>query len=254
MHSPADCDPPAPWPATRQELETAQWQLASATPPPWRWPPPARAAHEIDACAAGSAVPAIGGCFVCFPRGGGGTGSVGDAGWAAAAVWAQGVALAVATASGTAGAGYAPGLLALREGPLIEAALRTLPRWPDVLLVNSTGRDHPRGAGMALHLGARLGIPTVGVTNRLLVAAGAHPADVPGARSAFRIGDETVGCWVRTQSGTRPLAVHAAWRTDPDTAVAVVLDCCGAARTPAPLRWARRAAREARARARAACR
>jgi deoxyribonuclease V len=118
-----------------------------------------------------------------------------------------------------------------------------------VLLVNSTGRDHPRRAGMALHLGSRLGIPTVGVTNRLLVATGDVPADALRARAAFRIGAETVGWWVRSQPGTRPLAVHAAWRTDPGTALAVVLACTTHARTPAPLRAARRSAREARTRA-----
>ncbi len=46
---------------------------------------------------------------------------------------------------------------------------------PDVLLVNASGRDHPRRAGLALHLGALLDLPTVGVTHRLLVAEGAWP-------------------------------------------------------------------------------
>ncbi|MBV8941103.1 MAG: endonuclease V [Solirubrobacterales bacterium] len=43
-----------------------------------------------------------------------------------------------------------PGTLALREGRLLEAAVRALPAMPDVLLVNATGRDHPRGAGLAV--------------------------------------------------------------------------------------------------------
>jgi deoxyribonuclease V len=32
---------------------------------------------------------------------------------------------------------------------------------PDVLLVNATGRDHPRQAGLGVQLGAVLGLPTV---------------------------------------------------------------------------------------------
>jgi deoxyribonuclease V len=51
--------------------------------------------------------------------------------------------------SGEAGAPYLPGLLALREGALLEAAVRALPRPPEVLLVDATGRDHPRRAGLA---------------------------------------------------------------------------------------------------------
>jgi len=58
-------------------------------------------------------------------------------------------AVATAVASGIAGAGYRAGLLALREGPLLEAAVRSLNQVPDILLVNATGRDHPRGAGLA---------------------------------------------------------------------------------------------------------
>src|SRR5436305_1869658 len=81
---------------------------------------------------------------------------------------------------GPAGAAYEPGLLALRAGRLLEDAVRRLPRSPDVLLVNATGRDHPRRAGLALQLGAVLGVPTVGVTHRPLLAAGEWPADEIG--------------------------------------------------------------------------
>jgi deoxyribonuclease V len=58
-------------------------------------------------------------------------------------------------------------LLALRDGPLLEAAVRTLPPMPEVLLVNVTGRDHPRGAAPALQLVAVLGVPTGGVTQKV---------------------------------------------------------------------------------------
>jgi deoxyribonuclease V len=44
----------------------------------------------------------------------------------------------------------------------------------------------------------------------------------------------------------RPLAIHAAWRTDRATAADVLL-ATSRARTPEPLRRARRRAREARA-------
>ena len=138
--------------------------------------------------------------------------------------------LATSSVEGTAGAAYRPGLLALREGPLLEAAVRALDSRPDVLLVNATGRDHPRGAGLALHLGAVLEVPTVGVTDRPLV-------------------DDRTARWVTTRPGARPLLVHPGWRTDLDTAVEVVLDATRRARTPEPLRRAREVARRARAQA-----
>jgi len=187
--------------------------------------------------------PRVGAVFVCFPRGGSGAGAAGDPGWAAAvsstATW---------VVTGDAGAPYEPGLLALREGRLLELAVRGLEEPPDVLLVDATGRDHPRRAGLALHLGAVLDLPTVGVTHRPLVASGAWPADDQGATSPLDLGGELVGHWLRTRRGTRPLAVHAAWRTDPDTAVKVVLQALSGRRTPEPLRRARTLARAARAR------
>ena len=117
-------------------------------------------------------------------------------------------------------------------------------------MVNATGRDHPRRAGLALQLGAVLGLPTVGVTTRPLVAEGAWPVDQRGARSPLLVGGEVVGCWVRTRAGARPLAVHAAWQTDPDHAVQVVMAATRRARTPEPLRRARTLARTRRAHSR----
>jgi deoxyribonuclease V len=145
-------------------------------------------------------------------------------------------------------AAYSPGLLALREGPaLAEACARLRPR-PDVLLVDATGRDHPRRAGLAVHLGWAAGLPTVGVTHRTLLAEGAMPASpAPGNLSPVAAGGETVGYWVRTRTGARPVVAHAGWRTTPAMAAEVVLlASTEAARTPVPLQEARRVAREAR--------
>jgi deoxyribonuclease V len=213
------------WPQTPGELAEVQHALAGADLPVWE--PPA----QFD----------VGGCFVCWERGPAGPGEVGDRGWAAAALGDG-----VATAEGRAPAGYTPGLLALREGALLEAAVRRLPRAPDVLLVDATGRDHPRRAGLAVHLGAVLGLPTVGLTHRPLLATGEWPDDIAGATSPLELDGEQVGCWLRTRAGRRPLAVHAGWRTDSDMAAVVVARALGAFRTPEPLRFARRAARSAR--------
>jgi deoxyribonuclease V len=222
------------WPKTPADLIELQTRLGQQQPVPWRM----------------AGAPAIGGCFVCWRRGVEGWGVPGEPGWAAAAVLRAGRVIDGAVVTGTAGAAYEPGLLALREGPLLVAAVRALRRRPDVLLVNATGRDHPRRAGLALHLGAVLDLPTVGVTHRPLLASGAWPADEAGASSPLILEGETVGAWLRTRRGARPLAVHAAWRTDAETAIAVVLAAAGEGRTPEPLRRARELARTARAAAR----
>jgi deoxyribonuclease V len=213
-------------PLPHQQALEEQTALAAARPPAWRHLP-------------GSVV---GGCFVCFERGPSGPGRQGEPGWAAAAIGES-----TSTVAGAAGAPYRPGLLVLREGELLLAAVRALPRRPDVLLVNATGRDHPRRAGLALHLGALLDLPTVGVTHRTLLATGEWPEDERGAAAPLVLARDLVGYWLRTKRGCRPLAVHAAWRTDPRTSVEVVLACTEAVRTPEPLRRSRQAARVSRA-------
>lgn len=225
-------DLPGPWPKTEDDLIAVQNRLASLTPDPWHPPP----------------IPySIGACFVCFPKGFVGPGGPGDHAWAAAVIMTGGSLDARAVREGTAPAAYRSGFLALREGPLLEDAVRVLPRSFDVLLVDATGKDHPRRAGLALHLGARLKVPTIGVTDRPLVARGDWPADHQGAISPVRLHEEIVGYWVRMVQGARPLVVHAAWRTDAETAVRVALDALGGKRTPEPLRLARQSARSARA-------
>jgi deoxyribonuclease V len=214
------------WPSGPDDLIREQDVLADDRPPPFR--------------PAGSV--ALGGCFVCFGRGGSGPGHAGDPGWAGAALGDE-----TAVATGVAGSAYEPGLLALREGALLEAAVRGLPLAPEALLVNATGRDHPRRAGLAMHLGAILDLPTAGVTHRPLLAGGDWPPDETGARSPLLLDGEVVGYWLRTHAGTRPLAVHAGWRTDAGIAVELVLGGCRGRRTPEPIRLARRAARLARA-------
>ena len=224
-----------PWPASPQDLIGRQGELGAAGPEPWE------PGDELLG----------GGCFLCFERGGpSGPGRAGEPGWAGAALVRGGTLAATAVVTGPAGWAYEAGLLALREGPLLEAVVRALPTPPDVLLVDSTGRDHPRRAGLALQLGAVLDVPSIGVTHRPLVAEGDWPADERGARSPLLLDGGLVGYWLRTRPGTRPLAVHAGWRTEPETAVAVVLAFADRARTPEPLRQARRVARTARARAR----
>ena len=117
-------------------------------------------------------------------------------------------------------------------------------------MVNATGRDHPRRAGLALHLGAMLELPTVGVTTRPLLAQGAWPVDERAATAPLQLDGEVVGYWVRTRQGARPVAVHAAWQTDAQAAVQVVLAATRRARTPEPLRRARTLARTRRAHSR----
>jgi deoxyribonuclease V len=221
------------WPSTADELVRAQRDLAVLRPP--RWQPLA-------------ARPLVGACYVCFARGKAGRGRAGENGWAAAVLMPGNRGLVEsAVAVGATDAPYEPGLLALREGPLLEAALRALSERPEVLFCNATGRDHPRAAGLALQLGAVLDLPSIGVTGRPLRAEGREPGAERGATSPVLLGGVEVARMLRTRAGARPVVVHQGWRTGLDTAIAVVLASTRRARTPEPLRRARALARYTRA-------
>lgn len=252
------------WPQTAEELVERQSDLAAQADDAAVWVPPPGPLR-------------VAAVFSAFPTGVRGPGAAGDRVWTAAVVWqgatadadapsgveavrrrdaapirvaAAGRLLAESTQAGAAGAPYVAGLLGLRAGAVMERALREACAdvRPDVLLVDATGRDHPRGAGLALHLGAVLDLPSVGVTNRLLVASFEPPDDHGGAVSELRLQDRIVGFALRSRAGAKPIFVHAGWRTDARTALAVVRPLVGRWRTPEPLRLARHAARVARAR------
>ena len=229
------------WPRGIGQLRQEQRRLAALSPPPWHLAVDAR----------------IGACFVCFAEDPGALAAGAEAAWSAAVTFHRARRTAAAVVEGATAARYRSGLLALRAGPLLERAVASLPLRPDVLLVNATGRDHPRRAGLALHLGAVLDLPTVGVTDRPLSRAldefeELEPGAADGGDDAvpLRLAGVDVAYLVPTRSGSRPLVVHAAWRTDAVTALAVVRAVAFRERTPAPLREARRLARTARAAAR----
>lgn len=232
----------AGWPQSDEEL--TEFQLALNRE--------ARAAVEADPWTmAPSAV--VGGCFIAYARGEAGPGQAGDRATAVAVAWSTAAStfLGHVVVTDRVPAPYVPGLLARREGPILCAAVSALEPAPDVMLVDATGLDHPRGAGLAVHLGVAAGVPTVGVTHRTLLAEGPEPDARPrGATSPVEVDGIVVGYWVRTRSGTRPVVAHAGWRTSPETAVDTVLAASTeAARTPIPLQEARRVARQLRARA-----
>jgi len=80
--------------------------------------------------------------------------------------------LMLATTTYRAHLDYIPGFHAFREAPLVFKALRSCER-PDVLLVNGHGVSHPRGCGLATHVGVVEKIPTIGIALKPL--SGANP-------------------------------------------------------------------------------
>lgn len=138
---------------------------------------------------------------------------------------------------------YIPGLLSFREIPPILEAWKRLARPPDLLLCDGHGIAHPRGFGVASHLGLVLDVPTIGCAKSHLFGSFEEPDEGRGARAPVldRAGG-TIGAVLRTRAGTRPVFVSVGHRIDLRTAVRFVLACSPRYRIPVPLRLAHRAA------------
>ena len=138
---------------------------------------------------------------------------------------------------------YIPGLLSFREIPPILEALKGLEGSIDLLLCDGQGIAHPRGLGLASHLGLLLDIPTIGCAKSPLYGEFDQPLPAKGSRTPIRSPHgRTIGTVLRTRDKTRPLFVSVGHRIDIRTAVRMVLATTTRYRIPEPLRAAHRLA------------
>ncbi len=142
------------------------------------------------------------------------------------------------TASGSISFPYIPGLFAFREGPILIEAFRQLKMKPDVLLLDGHGIAHPRGFGLASHIGVWLDIPSIGCAKTALSTDFSYPEYSEGSFEIIRKDSSEIGAVLRTRKGTRPVFVSPGHRVDLMTSVELVLRTCRRFRIPEPLRRA----------------
>ncbi len=140
---------------------------------------------------------------------------------------------------------YIPGLLAFREGPSVVAAWDRLRIKPDLVFFDAQGIAHPRGIGLASHMGLWLDRPSIGVAKSRLY--GRHRTPGPSRGDLTELRDENdpervIGAVIRTRERTSPLYISPGHRIDVATSVEFVLACCTGFRLPEPTRWAHRVA------------
>lgn len=144
---------------------------------------------------------------------------------------------------------YIPGLLSFREIPVVLKALRSLENRPDILLCDGQGLAHPRGMGLACHLGVVTDMPAVGCAKSRLTGRYEEPGRMRGEKTPLW-GDEgkPIGMVVRTRTDVKPVFVSVGHRVSLTDAVDLVLTCGGGYRIPEPGRLAHQAVTKARKR------
>jgi len=142
---------------------------------------------------------------------------------------------------------YVPGLLGFREAPTLIEAYKQLSILPNIIMVDGHGVSHPRGLGIASHLGVLLDIPTIGVAKSILVGtpAGPLPEEVGSTIPLVWKGKE-IGMMLRTKKRCLPLIVSAGHKVSLKTAIELVMSCLTKYRLPEPTRHAHLAANKAR--------
>jgi deoxyribonuclease V len=133
---------------------------------------------------------------------------------------------------------YRTGLLSFREIPILMAALAQLQARPDVVLVDGQGIAHPRGLGLAAHLGLVADLPTIGVAKSRLVGEGSEPDQAAGSYNLLIWKGKQVGLILRTQKGIKPLYVSPGHRVTGPECLEITLGCVTRYRLPLPVRQA----------------
>jgi deoxyribonuclease V len=138
---------------------------------------------------------------------------------------------------------YVPGLLAFREGPAVLAAWEQLQNKPDLLMFDGQGIAHPRGVGIAAHMGLWLERPSIGVAKSRLYGKHEEVGPKPGDHADLtdRSGS-VIGSVLRSKERTNPLYISPGHLMDVRHAMEFVLACIAGYRLPEPTRWAHKVA------------
>ena len=121
---------------------------------------------------------------------------------------------------------------------------------PYLIIFDGQGIAHPRGMGIASHLGIILNKPTIGCAKSKLFGTYNEPGKneggfsylySPSPQSSPQWGegaDNVIGAVVRTKSNTKPVFVSIGHKIDLQTAIKFILDCRRGYRIPEPTRIA----------------
>lgn len=143
---------------------------------------------------------------------------------------------------------YVPGLLAFRVGPAILVAWERLTLKPDLLMLHGHGTAHPRGFGLASHIGLWLDLPTVGIAKTCLYGTYSKVGSQVGDWSEIldeKDSTHMIGAVLRTRVITRPVFVSPGHLIDLHHSIQFVLACCRGFRIPEPIRAAHQKATNA---------
>jgi deoxyribonuclease V len=134
---------------------------------------------------------------------------------------------------------YIPGLLSFREAPALLQVFAQLDTTPDVVVFDGQGIAHPRGLGIASHMGLLLDVPAIGCAKSRLTGRYEEPPPHRGAHTPLYGGrGQILGAVLRTKDRTRPVFVSVGHKIELSQALDILLHCHRGYRIPEPTRLA----------------
>jgi deoxyribonuclease V len=152
--------------------------------------------------------------------------------------------LDTATSDGKVSFPYIPTLLSFREGPVLAKTFQKLRVNPDVMIYDGQGIAHPRGMGLASHMGLWFDLPSIGCAKTPLLDEFISPGSFRGSFEWIRRKGKKVGAVLRTKENVKPLFVSPGHRIDLLTGIRLILESCRGFRIPEPLRRAHQLSRK----------
>ncbi|XP_019447497.1 PREDICTED: endonuclease V isoform X2 [Lupinus angustifolius] len=149
---------------------------------------------------------------------------------------------------------YVPGFLAFREAPVLVEILDKMKRngnpfYPQLLMVDGNGILHPRGFGLACHIGVVADLPTIGIGKNLHHVDGLDQSKVRELLRAKENSSQDLitlvgssghvwGAAMRsTKASVKPIYISSGHRISLQTAIRIVQMTCKY-RVPEPVRQA----------------
>jgi len=142
------------------------------------------------------------------------------------------------TASGKVDFPYIPGLLSFRESPILLKAFAKIKSEPDVIILDAQGIAHPRGIGLASHIGLLLDKSSIGCAKTRLIGEYNEVGGEAGSHSQLTVKDKIVGAVLRTRKNVKPVFISPGHKIDLKTSIALILKSCRGYRLPEPVRQA----------------
>lgn len=133
---------------------------------------------------------------------------------------------------------YISTYLSFREGPVLIDLVENTEEKPDVLMVDGNGVMHPKGIGLASHVGVLLDMPTIGVAKSKLCGNQIHEVDQNNTQSRIELNGKLIGyALLSSDRAKKPIYVSSGHKVSVETAIKIVKDYCEY-KIPEPIRKA----------------